>query len=244
MAMVDNIPTVQLWIGAPADVAEELHPYLTQLWCTSVCGTCAVCHALREQRYARMHWLKPERDTYVREQIDTVLAKVHFALDADDRQVMVIQSAELLTASSANRLLKTLEEPHEGWIFILTAQRPDLVLPTIRSRCQHVYEVKKTAGISEHPLMICFLKPSAEALPHFIATWETTPISAAETVGYLDYLGTAWRERYSKHPEDETRSKAVLAIIDEAMRRLPMPGGQTLFWRLLLLKLIAVNKKA
>lgn len=39
---------------------------------------------------------------------------------------------------SANALLKTLEEPKPGVTFILLAERPDRLLPTIRSRCQSV----------------------------------------------------------------------------------------------------------
>ncbi|MEM6956743.1 MAG: AAA family ATPase [Myxococcota bacterium] len=39
---------------------------------------------------------------------------------------------------SANALLKTLEEPKAGVTFILLAERPDRLLPTIRSRCQRV----------------------------------------------------------------------------------------------------------
>ncbi len=37
---------------------------------------------------------------------------------------------------SANAILKTLEEPKKGVTFILLAERPDRLLPTIRSRCQ------------------------------------------------------------------------------------------------------------
>jgi DNA polymerase-3 subunit delta' len=39
---------------------------------------------------------------------------------------------------SANAILKTLEEPRVGVHFILLSERPDRLLPTIRSRCQRV----------------------------------------------------------------------------------------------------------
>ena len=39
---------------------------------------------------------------------------------------------------AANALLKTLEEPRAAVHFILLAERPDRLLPTIRSRCQRV----------------------------------------------------------------------------------------------------------
>lgn len=39
---------------------------------------------------------------------------------------------------AANAILKTLEEPRPNVHFILTSERPDSLLPTIRSRCQRV----------------------------------------------------------------------------------------------------------
>jgi len=39
---------------------------------------------------------------------------------------------------AANALLKTLEEPRPGVHFILTSERPESLLPTIRSRCQRL----------------------------------------------------------------------------------------------------------
>ncbi|MFK7990334.1 MAG: ATP-binding protein [Sandaracinaceae bacterium] len=43
-----------------------------------------------------------------------------------------------LPPESANALLKTLEEPRANVHFILLSERPDRLLPTIRSRCQRV----------------------------------------------------------------------------------------------------------
>ncbi len=51
-------------------------------------------------------------------------------------KVTVITDAELFNAASANAFLKTLEEPAPRSVFILTTSRPDLLLPTILSRCQ------------------------------------------------------------------------------------------------------------
>lgn len=39
---------------------------------------------------------------------------------------------------AANALLKTLEEPRRNVHFVLTSERPDSLLPTIRSRCQRI----------------------------------------------------------------------------------------------------------
>lgn len=41
-------------------------------------------------------------------------------------------------SEAANALLKTLEEPRPGVHFVLSSERPDRLLPTIRSRCQRL----------------------------------------------------------------------------------------------------------
>lgn len=52
-----------------------------------------------------------------------------------DRRVIIIDSLDELNASGANALLKALEEPPPGAIFLLVSHSPGRVLPTIRSRC-------------------------------------------------------------------------------------------------------------
>lgn len=54
------------------------------------------------------------------------------------RRVFVIESAHLLNDQAANRMLKTLEEPADFVHLLLLTNRPEEVLPTIASRCQHV----------------------------------------------------------------------------------------------------------
>jgi DNA polymerase-3 subunit delta' len=54
------------------------------------------------------------------------------------KKVFIIIDAENLSDESSNALLKTLEEPHENTLLILTTSQPDSLLPTILSRCQHI----------------------------------------------------------------------------------------------------------
>ena len=50
-------------------------------------------------------------------------------------RVAIIHPAETLNEGAANALLKSLEEPPAGAIFLLVSHRPAALLPTIRSRC-------------------------------------------------------------------------------------------------------------
>lgn len=51
------------------------------------------------------------------------------------RRVALVHPAEEMNPNAANALLKGLEEPPGGAMFILVAHRPARLLPTIRSRC-------------------------------------------------------------------------------------------------------------
>ena len=55
---------------------------------------------------------------------------------ASDYKIMVIWQAEKMNTEAANKLLKLLEEPPAGTIFLLVTQNLEKVLATVRSRCQ------------------------------------------------------------------------------------------------------------
>jgi DNA polymerase-3 subunit delta' len=52
------------------------------------------------------------------------------------RRVVLIDAVDDLERSGANALLKNLEEPPSGTIFLLVSHAPGRLLPTIRSRCR------------------------------------------------------------------------------------------------------------
>ncbi len=58
------------------------------------------------------------------------------AAGAGGYRIAIVDSAEDLNRSSANALLKLIEEPPPRSLFVLIAHRPGLVLPTIRSRAR------------------------------------------------------------------------------------------------------------
>lgn len=55
--------------------------------------------------------------------------------EAGCRRVCIIDHVETMNTEFANRMLKILEEPPSGVCFILITDQPDLLLPTIISRC-------------------------------------------------------------------------------------------------------------
>lgn len=61
---------------------------------------------------------------------------VSLSAGGGDRRVVIADSLDEMNVNAANALLKALEEPPTGLVFLLIASEPGRVLPTIRSRCR------------------------------------------------------------------------------------------------------------
>ena len=67
------------------------------------------------------------------------------------RCLVVIESVEAMAEGAANALLKTLEEPGDGLLILLSAA-PDRLLSTIRSRCQSIPFARLTPPLLQQVL--------------------------------------------------------------------------------------------
>ena len=77
--------------------------------------------------------------------VDSVRAineNVNFSSLGGEKRVVIIQNCENFNQSSANALLKNLEEPKDDITYILTTTDTSKILSTIRSRCQ-VFSIAK-----------------------------------------------------------------------------------------------------
>ncbi len=70
------------------------------------------------------------------EAISRLISEANLRAAVSERKVFIVSSAEAMNPASANRLLKTLEEPPGKTTIILTAPSTSSLLPTIVSRCQ------------------------------------------------------------------------------------------------------------
>lgn len=60
---------------------------------------------------------------------------IYLAHDTGSVRIVIILRAHRMNVEAANALLKILEEPPEGTVFLLTTEFPDRLPDTIRSRC-------------------------------------------------------------------------------------------------------------
>jgi DNA polymerase III subunit delta' len=100
------------------------------------CGTCATCTRIARGVHPDVAIVEPDEKGRVNiEQIRNVVDRAVFRPFEARRRVIVIDEADTMLGPAQSALLKVLEEPPPSSIFILVTTRPDMLLPTVQSRC-------------------------------------------------------------------------------------------------------------
>lgn len=68
----------------------------------------------------------------------SIIRKLNFKTFESDYKVMIIWLPEKMNITAANKLLKMIEEPPPGTLFILVSEKPDEIINTILSRTQPI----------------------------------------------------------------------------------------------------------
>jgi DNA polymerase III subunit delta' len=113
------------------------------------CGTCDTCTRIARARAAFdqgeesaldcLRLIGPDdRQSIKVDRVRALIATTSFRPFDGRRRVVVVEEADALEGAAQNALLKTLEEPPSGSVFLLVTSRPDALLPTVRSRCQRL----------------------------------------------------------------------------------------------------------
>lgn len=80
---------------------------------------------------------KPSHEIKV-EQVRALGSFLYVGSHRGARRVALIQPAETMNVNAANALLKALEEPPPGALFLLVSHEPARLPPTVRSRCVRI----------------------------------------------------------------------------------------------------------
>ena len=114
------------------------------------CGACPSCEEVQNGRSVDCIEVDAASNTQV-ERMRDLLETVQYAPTRGRYKIYIIDEAHMLSASSFNALLKTLEEPPPRVVFILATTEPQKILATIHSRCQrHDFRLLGTAEIGDH----------------------------------------------------------------------------------------------
>ncbi len=112
-------------------------------------NTCDSCREITEGRSLDVLEIDAASNRGI-DQIRELREMVRYAPASGRYKVVILDEAHQLTDEASNALLKTLEEPPPGVIFILATTRSEDLVETIKSRAQlfnfHALEFKEIAG--------------------------------------------------------------------------------------------------
>ena len=101
------------------------------------CGTCAACKRIARGVHADILVIEPGDSGSIKvDQVREAIDRSMYRPFEGRRRVVIVDEADALMPEAQNALLKTLEEPPPASVFVLITNRPDVLLPTVRSRCQ------------------------------------------------------------------------------------------------------------
>lgn len=105
-----------------------------------VCGECRACRLIPEWTYPDLHVVQAEEigGTLKVDQIRQLQRQLALTPFEGRFRVALLLRFHEATDEAANALLKTLEEPADNVILLLTARSIESLLPTIVSRCEVV----------------------------------------------------------------------------------------------------------
>jgi DNA polymerase III subunit delta' len=124
---------------ALAQVLNCEHPITTGTADRDACGRCAACTRIARGVHADLLSIEPgDTGTIKTDQVREAIDRAAYRPFEGRRRVVIVDQADALMPEAQNALLKTLEEPPPASVFVLVTARPDVLLPTVRSRCQRL----------------------------------------------------------------------------------------------------------
>ena len=100
------------------------------------CGQCPQCREIAQSADMDVLELDAASNTQVEKVREAIIDTVALAASRDRYKVFILDEVHMLTNSSFNALLKTIEEPPAHVVFILATTEKHKVPATIVSRCQ------------------------------------------------------------------------------------------------------------
>ena len=130
------------------------------------CGECISCQAFDEYiRYGKDDMITDVYEIDASEKsgksaISSMLESMEYPAMGGYWKAYLIDEAHLLKEDAMGRLLKSIEEPPEGVLIILCTTNPEMLLDTVRNRCQLKLTITKpsTSELVGHLRNVCQLE--------------------------------------------------------------------------------------
>lgn len=117
-------------------IAKALNCIKREKKASEPCNDCPSCEAINKGASLSLVEVDAASQTGVDNVRENIIANARVAVKSDEYKIFIIDEVHMLSTSSFNALLKTLEEPPERVVFILATTELHKIPETIISRCQ------------------------------------------------------------------------------------------------------------
>lgn len=162
------------------------------------CGICPTCRKMEHGNYEDYIEVSSEGGRIKDEMIVALQGRLAMKPYAGNRHIVVMEDADTMTLRAQNRLLKTLEEPTPGTVFILLCANTENLTATVCSRCI-LFRIRGEEDIADETaeeLAGALSAMAAERAPFYRMAKVIGELTAAETSPYefLDSLERRMRD--------------------------------------------------
>lgn len=239
MAALGRLSHAYIISGPPGSPVEELAQRLAAAYvCTGEgdrpCGLCSGCRKARggiHPDIIRLTLPEGKRNITV-EQVRQLHADAYVRPNEASRKVFLIENAQAMNDSAQNALLKVLEDGPDYLAFLLLAEHPQQLLPTIRSRCESLSLLPRPgedAPAPDEELLASAEKLAAlltageeRALTEYTAGLESKKWDQETLSAFLDAVEAALVSALERDP---ARTLALLEHLRQIRRAVPFHVG-------------------
>ena len=230
-----------LFVGPQGKLERYAEQFIRQHLCvkqkTAAC-TCINCKKIQQRQHHALVWISPSKD-YTVDDIEIIFDTIKFSLDHGQKFFFVLNHAQTLNLATANRLLKVLEEPADGYHFMLLATNEQALLPTIVSRCliQHIQE----AHDQQDHQIITYLTDERKlhdplGFEQVLQKYKPTDTESKELLEtilnhYMNALHNHFLKKQTLSDAQVDYYNHVIAFLQEYAQKPPQSGSSGIFWK-------------
>ncbi|WHE07263.1 DNA polymerase III subunit delta' [Thermoanaerobacterium thermosaccharolyticum] len=153
-----KIANAYLFIGESGFGKEFMAKYFAMMInCKSgskPCLSCPSCIQMISGNHPDIFFIEPDGISIKVETLRNVVINNAYVKPYNSyKKIFIIKEAEKMTEQAQNSILKTLEEPPEYGLFILTSSKMEGLLPTIVSRCEIIRFTRESDEVIEEYLI-------------------------------------------------------------------------------------------
>lgn len=187
------------------------------------CGQCRSCLQVASGNHPDLEWVQPEGTSLKIQQMREAMRTDMRKTAQGHLQIFVLVDVHKLTTEAASAILKWLEEPYAGRLFLLLTTAPGALLATLRSRVQilRVTESDRTiSGKDQHLVLITGEEEAkAEAVRALVREY-----------GEIAYMGrgNGWTfvtEKYSKWSFNPQQALLFTELVIQELRDRAVEAG-------------------